>query len=297
MAVTPTGSDGSLPVTIVAGSISSSSSEKTTLASCTTLDELYKIAVTGTGQASSPAISYLPINGMTSSTPTTNTWYDLTNITTIGSGTGSLFASQTLNVVSGSANDAAAGTGARTIKIWGIDSNYAEISETVTMNGASLVSTTNSYIAVNKVQVMTVGSGLTNAGIIDITNNANNAYVVSIPASEGTSKIGGYTVPSGKSLVLYEARGSISLDSVAATIVASAMRFTTSHPTTGNKIHSHENVPVHSGSTLLSLPMIVIPEKTTLVLQGKVSTANTKISGSIKAILVGSVLTAPNYWA
>lgn len=67
---------------------------------------------------------------------------------------------------SGSADDAAAGTGARTVQVTGLLSTYVEASETVILNGQTAVNTTNSYVAINKVEVLTAGSGGVNAGIV-----------------------------------------------------------------------------------------------------------------------------------
>ena len=58
----------------------------------------------------------------------------------------------TLEVVSSSANDdgAPAGTGAQSIIIYGVDANYEEQIEVVTLNGTTAVTTTNSWLGVNR---------------------------------------------------------------------------------------------------------------------------------------------------
>jgi hypothetical protein len=71
-----------------------------------------------------------------------------------------------LKVSSSSANDTSAGTGARTVTLFGLDANYAEISETVTLNGQAAVNTTKTYIRINRMVVNTAGSGGQNAGVI-----------------------------------------------------------------------------------------------------------------------------------
>lgn len=74
-----------------------------------------------------------------------------------------------LEVVSSSASDAAAGTGARTVKIEGLDGSYVPFSETVTLNGTTAVALVQtSVIAINKFFVVTAGSGLANAGTVDV---------------------------------------------------------------------------------------------------------------------------------
>lgn len=74
-----------------------------------------------------------------------------------------------MEVVSSSVNDASAGTGARTVVVKGLNGSYVPFTETVTMNGTTPVALTNtSCIAINEFYVATTGSGLVNAGNIDV---------------------------------------------------------------------------------------------------------------------------------
>ena len=73
-------------------------------------------------------------------------------------------AASILKVSSASANDTSAGTGARTILISGLDENWDQISETITLNGTTAVNTTLEFFRVNSIVVLTSGSGQTNAG-------------------------------------------------------------------------------------------------------------------------------------
>lgn len=72
-----------------------------------------------------------------------------------------------MELVSSSANDAAAGTGARTVLVTGLDSSYLTASETVTLNGTTPVATSNTYLAINSLTVATAGSTFSNVGTID----------------------------------------------------------------------------------------------------------------------------------
>ena len=84
-----------------------------------------------------------------------------------------------LKISSSSTDDTAAGTGARTVVIVGLDGSYNQVSETVTLNGQTAVNTTNSYLYVNQFYVASVGSGGANAGNI----NAGTGTVTSgVPA-------------------------------------------------------------------------------------------------------------------
>ena len=118
-----------------------------------------------------------------------------------------------LTIVSSSANDAAAGTGARTIIIKGLDANYLEIEETVTLNGTTNVLTIASFLRVHSMEVITVGSGGVPAGNITAVITATT-YAI-IPIGYTYSYNCNYTVPAGKTA--YVVGGSIT--SSAATIL------------------------------------------------------------------------------
>ena len=71
-----------------------------------------------------------------------------------------------MKISSSSADDASAGTGARTIAIFGLDADYNEISESVLLDGQTAVNTGNSYLRISRMYVTTAGSGATAAGTI-----------------------------------------------------------------------------------------------------------------------------------
>ena len=77
-----------------------------------------------------------------------------------------LSAASVLKVSSSSANDTSAGTGARTVELFGLDGDYNEINELVTLNGQTAVNTTQSYLRINRMVVRSAGSGGYNAGIV-----------------------------------------------------------------------------------------------------------------------------------
>ena len=77
-----------------------------------------------------------------------------------------------LYISSSSTNDTVAGTGARTVKVSGLDSNYDEVSVTVNMDGQSGVSL-GTFIRVNRIEVITAGSGGANAGNLHVGSQAS----------------------------------------------------------------------------------------------------------------------------
>lgn len=107
-----------------------------------------------------------------------------------------------LDVSSSSTADDAdpAGTGAWTITVEGLDGNYDEVSETITMNGTTSVNSTQTFLRVNRAYVLTAGSAESNVGNIDILVGGNEqAY---IEADEGQTHQTHYTVPAGHTLVI-----------------------------------------------------------------------------------------------
>lgn len=126
--------------------------------------------------------------------------------TTFGLAAGALYAypaaATVMALSSTSANDAAAGTGARTVLVRGLDANYAPVTETVTLNGVTPVNTVNAYRRINAMTVVTAGSGGTNAGVVSAIAAA--VTYCAIAAGDGASAYGVYTVPAGYTAMLVE---------------------------------------------------------------------------------------------
>ena len=107
-----------------------------------------------------------------------------------------------LSVSSDSANDTAAGTGARTVYLAGLNANHNQVSETVTMNGQTAVTTINSYLHINQCYVVTTGSNNGAAGSIYF---GTGGITLGVPATvydiiqyDYNARItGSYTVPAG----------------------------------------------------------------------------------------------------
>lgn len=119
-----------------------------------------------------------------------------------GSGTyAALTAAVAMEVVSGSANDAAAGTGARTVVVQYLNSSWDVVNETVTLNGIAPVALASTAIAVNNVYVATAGSGLVNAGNVDVRTVSGSTLKLRIStvlgASLNKSQDFVYTIPNG----------------------------------------------------------------------------------------------------
>lgn len=101
------------------------------------------------------------------------------------------------DIVSTDAADDAAGTGARTVEIQGLDSDYKVQSETVTMDGTTDVETANSYVRIFRMKVVTAGSGGVNAGTITATAQIDSTVSAQIAIGNNQTLMAIYTVPVG----------------------------------------------------------------------------------------------------
>ena len=95
-----------------------------------------------------------------------------------------------LMYLSGTAGDTAQ------ILISGLDSAYNQISETVTLNGATPVATTKQFLRVNNMSV-TVGSSTNPAGAVYLKNQAGTVTYAQINTGIGRTQAALYTVPAG----------------------------------------------------------------------------------------------------
>ena len=119
-------------------------------------------------------------------------------------------AAQQMEVVSSSTDDAAAGTGARTVTIRYLTAAFAEKSETVTLDGTTPVATTNTDIyRIQSFRIATAGTGGAAAGNIDIRNLADTPIYSRIAIGEARAKDIVYTVPANKVLYITEATFSV----------------------------------------------------------------------------------------
>ena len=107
-----------------------------------------------------------------------------------------------MKISSSNANDTAAGTGARTVRILGINGTGGYAEEIVTLNGQTAVNTVNTYDAIETMTVLTAGSGGVNAGTIYAGTGTVTSGVPVVPYSaigvgDNTSLVGHWTCPTG----------------------------------------------------------------------------------------------------
>jgi hypothetical protein len=121
---------------------------------------------------------------------------------------------------SSSANDAAAGTGARTIVLTYLDQTGAgPYTETITLNGTSNVNTVNTNICfVESIVVATAGSGLTNAGIITMKAAiaGGGVTIATVAIGDNRTKWTQHYVPLGKTCYIADIHASSRINTATA---------------------------------------------------------------------------------
>lgn len=111
-------------------------------------------------------------------------------------------------IASADANDTSAGTGARTVRATLVNTSFVQSTEDLTLNGQTSVNlATANVLSIQKVEVLTAGSGLSNAGIIRIGTGVNTAGVPAVVHAHvaiGTniSRHGFYVVPASSVLLV-----------------------------------------------------------------------------------------------
>lgn len=193
---------------------------------------------------------------------------------------------ETVNVVSTDVNDTSAGTGARTVEIFGLDSSYDEISETITLNGTTNVESSNSYLRLHRMIVRTAGSGGMNAGAISATQSSSAIKMAQINIGNNQTLMAVYTIPNGKDAFILQLTMSVNK----ATSVGSNMYFRV-RPL--NEVFQIKNITGgHSnGSTRVerSFPVpLAIAAKSDLIISADSSANNADISATMDILLVST---------
>ncbi len=193
---------------------------------------------------------------------------------------------QALEAISSSANDiASTGSGARTIKVWGLNSSYADVNQTVSMNGTTAVSLATNLIYVDRVEIVTTGSGEVNAGDIDIRLSGAGAVQARMPTGFGQSWRASYFVPLSKTAYLIGWTSSL-YKAVSGSV---ELRLMLSEDGVGWRVVVlHELTQTGTGQTTRSEGdlMIALPQKTRVRVRAKTSADNMGVSSSLMMLLI-----------
>lgn len=110
-------------------------------------------------------------------------------------------------IVSTDADDTAAGAGARTVRIYGLDADYLLQEETITLNGTTDVPTVNTYTMIYRMEVLTAGATDSNEGIITATADTDGTITARISVNFSQTLMVIYQIPADKTgyIVHYDA--------------------------------------------------------------------------------------------
>jgi hypothetical protein len=120
-----------------------------------------------------------------------------------------LSSASVLKISSSNANDTSDGTGARTVQVYGVDTNFNEIDEIITLNGQTPVNTSKSYLRIYRMIIRTAGTGEENAGDIyagtgTVSSGVPSNKYAKIVATHNQTLMALWTVPSGFTGYLYQ---------------------------------------------------------------------------------------------
>jgi len=180
-------------------------------------------------------------------------------------------------------DDVATGTGARTVTIIGLDANWDEQRETVTMTGATPVLTTSKFIRIFRMYVATAGSGGANAGLISATAAVTESVTAAISIGFNQTLMAVYSIPRNFSGHLASYYASVNKKtSASADIILRIRKF-------GGVLQTKHAIGVATTGTgyfdhIFQEPMY-IPEKSDIEIQADVSTDNVDVSGGFCVFL------------
>lgn len=107
------------------------------------------------------------------------------------------------DITSTSASDTSAGTGLRTIRIFGLqDWDSKETSEDVTLNGVANVPTANSYVIIHRMIGLTYGSVRSNVGVITATAQTDGTVTAAMLVGNGSTLMAILGVPSVQNIAI-----------------------------------------------------------------------------------------------
>ena len=104
-----------------------------------------------------------------------------------------------LSLTSTTASDWAEGSGARTVSVFGLTSwDQPEVSETVELSGTTAATTQQEFVAVNRIEVTSFGSGQANSGTI--RGRLGDQLVSTIQPKAGQSMDLVRSIPAGRQM-------------------------------------------------------------------------------------------------
>lgn len=202
-----------------------------------------------------------------------------------------LTAADTVRVkAGGNAADTAAGAGARSVTIQGLDANGIEISETVATAGASASSSTaRSFLRVYRAWVETAGTyGSANTGLVTI-ESTGGTELIEIGAEEGQTQFCCYTIPAGYNAYIMGLFASVDAGKAADIAVYTRNDITTtSAPVKAKRLKYYIDGLLGDINIESRVPIATLDEMTDVWVEAQGSGAITEASANLEIVLIES---------
>ena len=194
----------------------------------------------------------------------------------------------TTTIVSTNTNDTSAGTGARTVQVYGlIDTSgvWTKADETATMNGTTAVTLSNSYIRVFRAIVRTAGSSGENAGDLQIKHSST--VIAEITSAFNQTLMAIYTTPSNTTSCIVDWYSEVSRVAGATGAKFAQMQlrirpFGEVFQVKDVRLSTSDSAPVRG----LKAPVVVFGEKTDILVRADSDSQNTGVSAGFQIVEV-----------
>tara|TARA_R110000744_G_scaffold102377_2_gene196921 strand:- start:8061 stop:9458 length:1398 start_codon:yes stop_codon:yes gene_type:complete len=192
----------------------------------------------------------------------------------------------TLSVVSTDAADDDGGTGCNSIVIYGIDANRDEQTVVIALDGTTPVVTTESWLGVNRIEMVLCGTGQVNAGTITATLTTAGTIMAQMPLGGGLTQQCIFYVPSNNDFVADWVRINAVNESIKA--ILTIKMFIWSAVTNGKQEVYRVNLDTDANPDISENPTLpfTIPEKSVVWLECTSDKANVNVSGRFSGMLV-----------
>lgn len=103
-----------------------------------------------------------------------------------------------VTIESSSSSDSAGSGGARTLQLFGLDANFSEASEVVSLAGRNQVTSASSYRRLHRMVVLSAGSIQESAGNIEAVHGDTGSTLASITQGFNQTLMAVYTIPASR---------------------------------------------------------------------------------------------------
>lgn len=190
------------------------------------------------------------------------------------------------DLVSNDAADTAAGAGLRTLRVLGLtDWTLDQVTEVITLDGTTPVSTVNSYVMINRLVGITFGTVDANVGIITATAQTDATITAAIQPARGESLMAIRGLPGTKNLCITAVSSSLgSAKSGTYIAIFGRVRLNPQLADSGFILTAAQSTS--QAHQVILEPPGFLPGPVLMKLQAEADTNNTAIAGSFSAYVV-----------